>query len=49
MKSIIRQIGSSLGVPYELLVMHFTSSYSASRAALLEAWKQFRKTGVDGA
>lgn len=43
MISIIRQIGSSLGVPYELLVMHFTSSYSASRAALLEAWKNFRK------
>lgn len=43
MTAIIRQIGSSLGVPYELLVMHFTSSYSASRAALLEAWKNFRK------
>ena len=43
MTAIIRQVGSSLGVPYELLVMHFTSSYSASRAALLEAWKNFRK------
>lgn len=43
MTAILRQIGSSLGVPYELLVMHFTSSYSASRAALLEAWKNFRK------
>lgn len=43
MTAIIRQIGSCLGVPYELLVMHFTSSYSASRAALLEAWKNFRK------
>lgn len=43
MTAILRQIGSALGVPYELLVMHFTSSYSASRAALLEAWKTFRK------
>ena len=43
MTAIIRQIGSGLGIPYELLVMHFTSSYSASRAALLEAWKNFRK------
>ncbi|WP_155729887.1 phage portal protein, partial [Streptobacillus moniliformis] len=43
MTAIIRQIGSSIGVPYELLIMHFTSSYSASRAALLEAWKTFRK------
>lgn len=43
MIAIIRQIGSSLGIPYELMVMHFTSSYSASRAALMEAWKTFRK------
>ncbi|WP_247901846.1 phage portal protein [Paenibacillus pabuli] len=40
--SILRQIGSALEIPYELLVKHFTSSYSASRAALLEAWKMFR-------
>jgi lambda family phage portal protein len=41
-KSIIEQIGAGIGIPYELLVKHFTSSYSASRAALLEAWKYFR-------
>ena len=41
--SILRQVGSALEVPYELLVKHFTASYSASRAALLEAWKMFRK------
>ena len=41
--SILRQIGSALEVPYELLIKNFTSSYSASRAALLEAWKMFRK------
>lgn len=40
--SICRQIGAALELPYELLVKHFTSSYSASRAALLEAWKMFR-------
>lgn len=40
--AICRQIGSALEVPYELLVKHFTASYSASRAALLEAWKMFR-------
>lgn len=40
--AILRQVGSSLEVPYELLVKHFTASYSASRAALLEAWKMFR-------
>lgn len=40
--AILRQIGSALEIPYELLVKHFTASYSASRAALLEAWKMFR-------
>lgn len=40
--AILRQVGSALELPYELLVKHFTASYSASRAALLEAWKMFR-------
>ena len=40
--AILRQIGSALGIPYELIIMHFNASYSASRAALLEAWKMFR-------
>ncbi|BAQ11456.1 portal protein [Bacillus sp. OxB-1] len=40
--SICRQIGSALELPYELLLKHFTSSYSASRGALLEAWKMFK-------
>lgn len=40
--AICRQIGVALEIPYELLVKHFTASYSASRAALLEAWKMFR-------
>jgi len=39
--SILRQIGVALEIPYEILVKHFTSSYSAARAALLEAWKFF--------
>jgi lambda family phage portal protein len=39
--AVCRQIGAGLGIPYELLVMQFTSSYSASRGALLEAWKRF--------
>jgi len=40
--SLLRQIGAALEIPMELLVKHFTASYSASRAALLEAWKYFR-------
>lgn len=40
--SLVRQIGGCLGIPAELLFLHFTASYSASRGALLEAWKLFR-------
>jgi len=40
--SICRQIGTALEIPFELLIKHFSASYSASRAALLEAWKMFR-------
>lgn len=40
--AILRQVGSALELPYELLIKHFSASYSASRAALLEAWKMFR-------
>lgn len=40
--ALCRYIGTALEVPYELLLKHFTASYSASRAALLEAWKTFR-------
>lgn len=40
--AICRQIGAALELPYELLVKSFTSSYSASRGAILEAWKMFR-------
>jgi lambda family phage portal protein len=37
--AILRQVGVALEVPYELLVKHFTASYSASRAAMIEAWR----------
>lgn len=38
----IRQIGSGIEVPYEIMLKNFTSSYSASRGALLEAGKVFK-------
>lgn len=40
--SVVRQIGVALEIPYEVLVQHFQSSYSAARAALLAAWRVFR-------
>ena len=41
-EQISHQLGGALGIPQELLFLHFTASYSASRGALLEAWKVFR-------
>lgn len=40
-QSILRQIGVGLGLPFELLIMHFTKSFSAARSAMLNAWKMF--------
>ena len=36
-------IGSALDIPGEVISMQFNSSYSAARAALLQAWTTFRK------
>jgi len=41
-KTVSRMVGSALEIPYEVLIKEFNSSYSASRAALLEAWEGFR-------
>lgn len=41
-ENILRLIGMSLGLPYELLVKDFSkTNYSSARAALLEARRQF--------
>jgi len=41
-QAILRQIGVALELPFEVLIKHFTSSYTAARAALLDAWSFFR-------
>lgn len=40
--AMAKHAGAALEIPYELLLKNFASSYSASRAALLEAWKSFK-------
>ena len=40
--ALFKQIGACTEVPKDLLLKEFNSSYSASRAALIEAWKAFR-------
>ncbi|MCB6992904.1 phage portal protein [bacterium 210820-DFI.6.37] len=42
MRSMCEQTGAALEVPADLLLKSFNSSYSASRGALLEAWKAFK-------
>lgn len=39
---LIKQISAAIGQPYEVLLKSFTSSYSASRAALLQAWDEYK-------
>jgi lambda family phage portal protein len=41
--AILRQIGIALELPFEILIKHFTASYSAARAALEEAWDYFMR------
>lgn len=40
-QAVLRQIGVALELPFEVLIKHFTASYSAARAALIEAWRFF--------
>lgn len=39
--AVLKQIGASLEIPAEVLIKAFNSNYSASRAALHEAWETF--------
>lgn len=41
--SILRQIGMALEIPYEVLTKAYTASYSAARAAIIDAWLFFMK------
>ncbi len=41
-KTFCKLIGAGLGIPYDVLVKEYNSSYSSARAALLDAWEEFR-------
>jgi len=41
-KVICREIGAALEIPYDTLLKEFNASYSASRAALMEAYEAFK-------
>ena len=42
LRAVAEQVGAALEIPADLLLKSFNASYSASRAALLEAWKSFK-------
>lgn len=37
--SMVKQIGASLEIPLDELLLHYAASYSAARAAMLQAWR----------
>ncbi len=39
--ALAKQIGAALEMPLDVLLLQFNSSYSAARAAMLEAWRMF--------
>lgn len=41
-KTFCKLIGAGLGIPYDVLTKEYNSSYSSARAALLDAWEDFR-------
>ena len=43
MSAFLKQVGAAINIPYEVLMKNFTASYSASRAALLQAADEFRQ------
>lgn len=39
--SIVKQMGAALQIPMEELLLNYDSSYSAARAAMLQAWRYY--------
>lgn len=40
--SILRQIGIALEIPFEVLIKHYSSSFSASYASMNDAWRFYK-------
>jgi len=39
--TLMKKVGMAVGIPYQVLLSHFSSSYSSARAEILEAHKTF--------
>lgn len=44
--ALVKQVSSAVDLPYELVLMHFSASYSATRGIMVEAWKVFRERRI---
>ncbi len=40
-ESVMKNIAAALNMPFEELLLHYSSSYSAARAAMLQAWRGY--------
>lgn len=38
-EATLKKVGSALGVPFEMLLSHYTTSFTSARAARIEFWK----------
>jgi lambda family phage portal protein len=39
--AVVKQIGAAIELPLDELLLHYSSSYSAARAAMLQAWRMY--------
>lgn len=39
--AMVKQMGASIELPLDELLLHYSSSYSAARAAMLQAWRMY--------
>jgi lambda family phage portal protein len=44
--ALVKQVSAAVELPYELVLMHFSASYSATRGIMVEAWKVFRERRI---
>jgi len=42
-RAILRQVAIGLDMPFEIMIKHFESSYTAARASFLEAWRIYKQ------
>lgn len=44
--ALVKQISAACELPFELVLLHFSASYSATRGVMVEAWKIFKERRI---